>query len=44
MLYLGTRRSGCFTLLGGGKGAVREMIDEVVKRENLSEEFLKLWL
>ena len=30
--------------LGGGKGAVREMIDEVVKRENLSEEFLKLWL
>lgn len=30
--------------LGGGKGAVRQMIDEVVKRENLSEEFLKLWL
>lgn len=30
--------------LGGGKGAVREMIDIVMEKENLSGEFLKLWL
>lgn len=30
--------------LAGGKGAVRAMIDDVIERENLSEEFLKLWL
>lgn len=30
--------------LGGGKGVVREMIDNVVARENLNREFLKLWL
>ncbi len=28
----------------GGKGAVREMIEYVIKRENLGKEFLKLWL
>ena len=28
----------------GGKAAVREMIDIVMEKENLSEEFLKLWL
>ncbi|MDD3324096.1 MAG: HAD hydrolase family protein [Sulfurospirillaceae bacterium] len=27
----------------GGKGAVREMIDMVLERENLTGEFLKLW-
>ncbi|MBL0686501.1 MAG: HAD-IIIA family hydrolase [Sulfurospirillum sp.] len=27
----------------GGKGAVREMIDLVVKKEGLEKEFLKLW-
>jgi len=27
----------------GGKGAVREMIDMIVKEEGLEEEFLKLW-
>lgn len=27
----------------GGKGAVREMIDLIVKQENLEEEFIKLW-
>jgi len=27
----------------GGNGAVREMIDMIVKQENLEEEFLKLW-
>jgi len=30
--------------LGGGKGAVREMIDIVMEKENLSGEFLNLWL
>lgn len=29
---------------GGGKGAVREMIDYVVEQENLSEAFVKPWL
>jgi len=28
----------------GGKAAVREMIDMVVEKENLSEAFVKLWL
>lgn len=28
----------------GGKAAVREMIDTVVEKENLSEAFVKLWL
>ena len=28
----------------GGKAAVREMIDIVVEKENLSEAFVKLWL
>ena len=28
----------------GGKGAVREMIDLIVQKEGLEEEFLKLWL
>lgn len=28
----------------GGKGAVREMIEYVLKEENLEEEFLKLWI
>ena len=28
----------------GGKGAVREMIDHVMKHEGLEEEFTKLWL
>lgn len=28
----------------GGKGAVREMIDYVVKQEGLEEEFINLWL
>ncbi|MDD2382995.1 MAG: HAD-IIIA family hydrolase [Sulfurospirillaceae bacterium] len=28
----------------GGKAAVREMIDIVVEKENLSEEFIKLWV
>lgn len=28
----------------GGKGCVREMIDYVVKHEDLEEEFVKLWL
>jgi 3-deoxy-D-manno-octulosonate 8-phosphate phosphatase (KDO 8-P phosphatase) len=28
----------------GGRGAVREMIDMIVKKQGLSEEFLKLWL
>ncbi len=28
----------------GGKGAVREMIDHVIKHEGLEEEFKKLWL
>lgn len=27
----------------GGNGAIREMIDIIVKQENLEEEFLKLW-
>jgi 3-deoxy-D-manno-octulosonate 8-phosphate phosphatase (KDO 8-P phosphatase) len=27
----------------GGNGAVREMIDMILKQENLEEEFLKLW-
>jgi len=27
----------------GGRGAVREMIDMIVKKEGLEEEFLKLW-
>jgi len=27
----------------GGRGAVREMIDLIVKKEGLEEEFLKLW-
>jgi len=27
----------------GGRGAVREMIDMIVKKEGLDEEFLKLW-
>ncbi len=27
----------------GGKGAAREMIDMIVKKEELEEEFLKLW-
>jgi 3-deoxy-D-manno-octulosonate 8-phosphate phosphatase (KDO 8-P phosphatase) len=27
----------------GGKGAVREMIDMIVKKDRLEEEFLKLW-
>jgi 3-deoxy-D-manno-octulosonate 8-phosphate phosphatase (KDO 8-P phosphatase) len=27
----------------GGKGAVREMIDMIVEKEGLEEEFLKLW-
>lgn len=29
---------------GGGKGAVREMIDSVMKREHLEKEFINLWL
>jgi 3-deoxy-D-manno-octulosonate 8-phosphate phosphatase (KDO 8-P phosphatase) len=29
---------------GGGKGAVREMIDHVVEQENLSEAFVNPWL
>ncbi len=28
----------------GGDGAVRQMIDLLVKKQNLNEEFLKLWL
>lgn len=28
----------------GGKGCVREMIDAVVKQENLQSEFINLWL
>ena len=28
----------------GGQGAVREMIDYIVKHEGLEEEFMKLWL
>lgn len=28
----------------GGRGAAREMIDMIVKKEGLEEEFLKLWL
>lgn len=28
----------------GGKAAVREMIDMVMEKENLSEEFVKLWV
>ena len=28
----------------GGRGAIREMIDMIVKNEGLEEEFLKLWL
>jgi 3-deoxy-D-manno-octulosonate 8-phosphate phosphatase (KDO 8-P phosphatase) len=28
----------------GGKAAVREMIDIVVEKENLSEAFVNLWL
>ena len=27
----------------GGKGAVREMIDMIIEKEGLKEEFLKLW-
>jgi len=27
----------------GGRGAVREMIDMIIKKEELEEEFLKLW-
>lgn len=30
--------------LGGGKGAVREMIDLIIEKEGKKEEFLKLWL
>ena len=30
--------------LGGGKGAVREMIDLILEKEGKKEEFLKLWL
>jgi 3-deoxy-D-manno-octulosonate 8-phosphate phosphatase (KDO 8-P phosphatase) len=30
--------------LGGGKGAVREMIDLIFEKEGKKEEFLKLWL
>jgi 3-deoxy-D-manno-octulosonate 8-phosphate phosphatase (KDO 8-P phosphatase) len=29
---------------GGGRGAAREMIDMIVKKEGLEKEFLKLWL
>ncbi len=28
----------------GGEGAVREMIEYILKKENLEEEFLKLWV
>ena len=28
----------------GGEGAVREMIEYIIKKENLEEEFLKLWV
>ncbi|MDX1807922.1 MAG: HAD hydrolase family protein [Sulfurospirillaceae bacterium] len=28
----------------GGDGAIREMIDMIIERENLTEDFLKLWL
>jgi len=28
----------------GGRGAIREMIDMIVKKQGLSEDFLKLWL
>jgi len=27
----------------GGAGAVREMIEMIIKEENLEEEFLRLW-
>ncbi len=27
----------------GGRGAVREMIDMIIEKEGLEEEFLKLW-
>ncbi len=30
--------------LDGGKGCVREMIDMIIKKENLEEEYLKPWL
>jgi 3-deoxy-D-manno-octulosonate 8-phosphate phosphatase (KDO 8-P phosphatase) len=29
--------------LNGGKGAVREMIEEILQKENKIEEFLRLW-
>ncbi len=28
----------------GGEGAVREMIEYIIKKDNLEEEFLKLWV
>jgi len=28
----------------GGDGAIREMIEKILKRENRTEEFIKLWL
>ncbi|NPA82719.1 MAG: HAD hydrolase family protein [Epsilonproteobacteria bacterium] len=28
----------------GGEGAVREMIEYIIKKENLEEEFLRLWV
>jgi 3-deoxy-D-manno-octulosonate 8-phosphate phosphatase (KDO 8-P phosphatase) len=30
--------------LGGGKGCVREMIEKIIEKENLKEEYLKPWL
>ena len=30
--------------LGGGKGCVREMIEMIIKKENLEKEYLKPWL
>jgi len=30
--------------INGGEGAVREMIDTIIEKENLEEEFMALWL